>query len=70
MIGGIRLVVFAVMVFATFLTVIYSCRLRFLVGIGGAKSEPAYQIIEGDKPILAGGAMLLPFSLGGGIYLS
>merc|ERR1719318_284441 len=64
-IGGIRLVVFAVMVFATFLTVIYSCRLRFLVGIGGAKSEPAYQIIEGDKPILAGGAMLLPFSLGG-----
>ena len=69
-IGGIRLVVFAVMVFATFLTVIYSCRLRFLVGIGGAKSEPAYQIIEGDKPILAGGAMLLPFSLGGGIYLS
>lgn len=69
MIRGPGLILLLVMAIGTFLTVMYSCRLRFLVGLGGAKSESFYQIVEGDKIILTGIILLLPFSLGGGIYL-
>jgi len=54
----------------TFLTVAYSCRLRFLVRLNMSKSETYYHAAEGDKIILIGIALLFLFSLGGGIYLN
>jgi NADH-ubiquinone oxidoreductase chain 5 len=69
-IRGPRLIILSVIILATFLTVMYSCRLSFLVGLRIVKSEIFYQIVEGDKMILAGIFILLPFSIAGGIYLT
>lgn len=68
--GGPRVGLFVIMILATFLTVIYSCRLSFLVRLNKPKSEVIYLISEGDNLMLIGAAILLPFTLIGGIYLS
>nr|ATN95388.1 NADH dehydrogenase subunit 5 [Calanus glacialis] len=70
MMSGPSLMILSVMILATFLTVMYSCRLSFLVGLSMVKSEMFYQMVEGDKMMLAGMFMLLPFSIAGGMYLT
>merc|ERR1719422_2800317 len=58
------------MIFGTILTVIYSCRLNFLVSINFIKSECYYFINENSLFILIGIMFLLPFSILGGIIIS
>ena len=70
LIKGLSLFMLFLIIVATFLTVAYSCRLRFLVGINISKSETFFSMLEGDKIILSGIAVLLPFSILGGIMLS
>merc|ERR1711955_12694 len=57
-------------IFGTILTVIYSCRLNFLVSINFIKSECYYFINENSLFILIGIMFLLPFSILGGIIIS
>lgn len=52
------------------MTVIYSCRLNFLVSINFIKSECYYFINENSLFILIGIMFLLPFSILGGIIIS
>ena len=68
-IKGLNIFIFCLIAIATFLTVAYSCRLRFLVGLNCVKSENIFFTIDGDKIILLGILILLPFSIQGGIYL-
>nr|YP_007026108.1 NADH dehydrogenase subunit 5 [Calanus hyperboreus]AFU88797.1 NADH dehydrogenase subunit 5 [Calanus hyperboreus] len=67
---GLSLFMLFLMIVATFLTVAYSCRLSFLVGINMSKSETFFSMLEGDKMMLSGMAVLLPFSILGGMMLS
>jgi len=69
LIGGINLMILAAVLFSTFLTVAYSCRLRFLVGLNYIKAETIFIIKDGDKIILAGMFILFPFAIGGGWLL-
>merc|ERR1712173_463885 len=54
----------------TILTVIYSCRLNFLVRINFLKLESLYFISENSIFIILGIMFLLPFSIIGGIIIS
>lgn len=67
--GGMRVFILAMVILSTFLTVAYSCRLRFLVGLNISKSESFFSISDGDKIILSGIFILLPFSIMGGIMV-
>lgn len=69
LIGGIRIFMLVIVLLSTFLTVAYSCRLRFLVGLNLSKSESFFSISDGDKIILSGIFILLPFSIIGGIMV-
>merc|ERR1712215_665534 len=69
LIGGINLMILVAVLFSTFLTVAYSCRLRFLVGLNYIKAETIFIIKDGDKIILAGMFILFPFAIGGGWLL-
>merc|ERR1739838_1037362 len=42
--GGINLIIMAAVLFSTFLTVAYSCRLGFLAGLNYIKSETIFLI--------------------------
>ena len=64
--GGINLIIMAAVLFSTFLTVAYSCRLGFLVGLNYIKSETIFLIGEGDKIMLTGIFILFPFAIMGG----
>jgi len=55
--------------FGTILTVLYSCRLRFLVSLNFIKSEPLFLISENSIFIILGIVFLLPFSIIGGIII-
>jgi len=64
--GGINLIIMVAVLFSTFLTVAYSCRLGFLVGLNYIKSETIFLIGEGDKIMLTGIFILFPFAIMGG----
>ena len=70
MIKGKNLFLFLFMIIGTMLTVIYSCRLNFLVRINFLKLESLYFISENSIFILLGIIFLLPFSIIGGIIIS
>jgi len=60
---------FLFIIFGTILTVLYSCRLSFLVGLNFLKSEPLFLISENSIFIILGILFLLPFSIIGGIII-
>merc|ERR1719481_1481345 len=62
--------IFFLVIVGTFLTMAYSCRLRYLVSLRLIKRESCFMIIEGDKFIVTGILILIPFSIFGGINLS
>merc|ERR1712115_637678 len=70
LIKGKNLFLFFIFIFGTILTVMYSCRLNFLVGLNFLKSEPLFLISENSNFILIGIIFLLPFSIIGGILIS
>ena len=67
---GINFLIISIMLVGTFLTVAYSCRIRFLVGLNLNKSERCYLINDKDIYILLGIVLLFPASVVGGIKLS
>ena len=69
-IKGKNIFIIFMLLFGTILTVIYSCRLNFLVAINFIKIEPYFFIREISKDILLGITLLLPFSIIGGILIS
>merc|ERR1712054_294504 len=62
--------IFFLVIVGTFLTIAYSCRLRYLVSLRLIKRESCFMIIEGDKFIITGILILIRFSIFGGINLS
>merc|ERR1711993_236037 len=70
-VANIRLCgLFFFIIIGTILTVIYSCRLNFLVRINFLKLESLYFISENSIFIILGIIFLLPFSIIGGIMIS
>merc|ERR1712173_481705 len=69
-IKGINIIIFFILIFGTMLTVIYSCRLNFLVAINFIKIESYFFISEKSTYIIFGILFLLPFSILGGILIS
>merc|ERR1739846_264538 len=69
-IKGKNLFLFIFIIIGTMLTVIYSCRLNFLVRINFLKLESLFFISENSIFILLGITFLLPFSIIGGIIIS
>ena len=69
-IKGKNLFLFFFIIIGTILTVIYSCRLNFLVRINFLKLESLYFISENSIFIILGIIFLLPFSIIGGIMIS
>ena len=69
-IKGINFLIISIILVGTFLTVAYSCRIRFLVGLNLNKSERCYLINDKDIYILLGIVLLFPASVVGGIKLS
>merc|ERR1711936_1468236 len=63
LVRGMGLIIMAAVLFSTFLTVAYSCRLRFLVGLNYIKAEVGFQVREGDKIMLTGIFILFPFAI-------
>lgn len=68
-INSYRLLLFLLIMVATFLTIFYSCRLRILTGISFVKRERMYLIADYDFIILLGIITLLLPTLGGGNFL-
>ena len=68
-IKGKNIFLFFFIMFGTILTVLYSCRLRFLVSLNFIKSEPLFLISENSIFIILGIVFLLPFSIIGGIII-
>ena len=69
-IKGINILIIVVVLLGTFLTVAYSCRMRFLVALNINKAESCYQMNDNDLYILIGIILLFPSSVLGGIKLS
>merc|ERR1712014_331419 len=69
-IKGVNIIIFFILIFGTMLTVIYSCRLNFLVAINFIKIESYFFISEKSTYIILGILFLLPFSILGGILIS
>jgi len=61
---------FFVAMLATFLTVAYTCRLRFLTRVGLVKSERIYSLLDRDIKMAGGMMVLLLPTLVGGNFLS
>ena len=68
-IKGKNLFLFLFIIIGTILTVMYSCRLNFLVGINFIKSESLFFMSENSIFMLLGIIFLLPFSIIGGIII-
>merc|ERR1712012_1121885 len=68
--GSKNFLVIFLLILGTGLTVIYSCRLNFLVALNFIKLESYYSISESSKLMLIGMFFLLPFSIMGGIIIS
>merc|ERR1712193_504646 len=69
-IKGKNFFLFYFIIIGTILTVMYSCRLNFLVGINFIKSESLFFMSENSIFMLLGIIFLLPFSIIGGIIIS
>ena len=69
-IKGKNIFILFLLFFGTILTIIYSCRLNFLVALNFIKIESYFYIRERSKDILIGMSFLLPFSIFGGIIIS
>lgn len=69
-IKGKNLIVVLLLLIGTSLTVMYSCRLRFLVSLNFIKTESYFFITENAKDMLFGITLLLPLSILGGINIS
>ena len=67
---GINIIIFFILILGTILTVIYSCRLNFLVAINFIKVESYFFMSEKSTYIILGILFLLPFSILGGILIS
>jgi len=61
--------IFTIAIVSTFLTVAYSCRLRFLTRVCLIKSESMYTLLDKDLKIAAGILTLLAPTLTGGNFL-
>merc|ERR1712141_441554 len=69
-IKGKNLFLFFFIIIGTILTVLYSCRLNFLVRLNFLKLESLFFISENSIFIVIGIIFLLPFSIIGGIIIS
>ena len=69
-IKGKNFFLFYFIIIGTILTVLYSCRLNFLVSINFLKSESLFFISENSIFMIIGIFFLLPFSIIGGIIIS
>ena len=69
-IKGKNFLVILLLILGTILTVIYSCRLNFLVAANYIKTERYFFINENSKDMLIGMIFLLPFSIIGGMIIS
>merc|ERR1712010_86880 len=62
--------IFLILILGTGLTVIYSCRLNFLISLNFIKTESFYNMSENARLILAGILFLIPISVIGGLVIS
>ena len=69
-IKGVNLFLFFLIIFGTILTVLYSCRLNFLLGLNFIKLESYYSIRENYFHMILGILFLLPLSIIGGLNIS
>ena len=69
-IKGKNLFIFFILILGTSLTVIYSCRLNFLISLNFIKIESFYNISENSSLIILGITFLLPLSVIGGVIIS
>ena len=69
-IKGKRFFLFFLLIIGTRLTVIYSCRLNFLISLNFIKIESFYNIRENSNLIIVGIIFLLPLSVIGGLIIS
>jgi NADH-ubiquinone oxidoreductase chain 5 len=68
-ISSIRLVMFTIIIIATFFTVAYSCRISFLLATSYTAKDSIYISDDNDYLILIGILFLFPFSIIGGINI-
>ena len=69
-IKGKRFFLFFLLIIGTRLTIIYSCRLNFLISLNFIKVESFYNIRENSNLIIVGIMFLLPLSIIGGLIIS
>ena len=69
-IKGKRFFLFFLLIIGTGLTVIYSCRLNFLISLNFIKIESFYNISENSNLIILGIIFLMPLSIIGGLIIS
>ena len=70
LIKGKGFFLFFILILGTGLTVIYSCRLNFLISLNFMKVESLYNIRENSNLIILGIILLLPLSIMGGLIIS
>merc|ERR1712055_858834 len=64
-----RLIIFAIIIVATFFTVTYSCRMSFLLIITHSGKDSIYISDDNDYLIITGILILFPFSIIGGMNI-
>ena len=69
-IKGKNILLFFMLILGTSLTVIYSCRLNFLISLNFIKTESLYNIRENANLIILGIFFLAPISVRGGLIIS
>ena len=69
-IKGKNILLFLMLILGTSLTVIYSCRLNFLISLNFIKTESLYNIRENANLIILGIFFLAPISVRGGLIIS
>jgi len=69
-IKGKNILLFFMLILGTSLTVIYSCRLNFLISLNFIKTESLYNIRENANLIILGIFFLVPISVIGGLIIS
>ena len=69
-IKGKNIFLFFILILGTSLTVIYSCRLNFLISLNFIKTESLYNIRENANLIILGIFFLAPISVTGGLIIS
>jgi len=69
-IKGKNIFLFSILILGTGLTVMYSCRLNFLISLNFIKTESFYNISENARLILTGILFLIPISVLGGLIIS